>query len=71
MVKDQSPQDAASKSAKIQNSLYGGGGEGDGSNFQLLMLSPNLLKKIQLLKSKIPYWLGGGGGEGADPMFNF
>ena len=52
---------AESKSAKIPNSLYGvrGGGRGLGPNFQLLMLSPNLLK------SQIPFmvgwgWLGGG-----------
>ena len=59
--------DAESKSAKIQNSLctqgwrVGGGGGGGGggfmtANFQLLMLSPNLLK------SKIPYAPGWGGG---------
>ena len=34
----------------------GGGGGGRGSNFQLLMLSPNLLK------SQIPYMGGAGGG---------
>ena len=36
--------DAESKSAKIQNSLYGGGGGLSGPSFQILMLSPNLLK---------------------------
>ena len=45
--------DAESKSAKIQNSLHGWGGGGGGGasepNFQLLMLSLNLLK------SKIPF----------------
>ena len=56
---DQLPtSDAESKSAKIPNSLYSGGGWGVGSNFQLLMLSPNLLK------SQIPYTVGGGGGGG-------
>ena len=44
--------DTESKSAKMQNSLYPLGGEGcPGSMFQLLMLSPNLLKR------KIPYVL--------------
>ena len=43
--------------AKIQNShvWFGGGGVG-GTNFQLLMVSPNLLK------SKIPMSSWGGGG---------
>ena len=50
--------DAESKSAKIPNSLYGGSG-GVGlvmTNFQLLMLCPNMLK------SQIPYMVRGGGG---------
>ena len=42
---------AESKFAKIQR------GGGDGTNFQLLMLSPNLLK------SKVPIFGGGGGGS--------
>ena len=51
---DQLPTfDAESKSAKNQIFLWGGGGEGGGegpvTNFQLLMLSPNLLK------SYVPY----------------
>ena len=44
--------DAESKSAKISKSLYvWGGGGGGGSvtaNFQLLMLSPNLLKSQKI-----------------------
>ena len=52
--------DAESKSAKILNSLYGVGGGGGGvklgPNFQLLMLSPNLLK------SQISHMVEGGGG---------
>ena len=47
--------DAESKSAKIPNSLYGGGGIGP--NFQLLMPSSNLLK------SQIPFEGGGGLGS--------
>ena len=53
--------DAEFKFAKIQNSHVQGGWGGDGlveTNFQLLMLSPNLLK------SKIPMSVWGGGGEG-------
>ena len=53
--------DAESKFAKIQSSHGGGGGGGSWkpiSNFQLLMLSSNLLK------SKIPMSGGGGGGVG-------
>ena len=56
--------DAESKSAKIPKSLYSGGGGGGGrgrcmmANFQLLMLSPNLLK------SQSPFTVGGGGGWG-------
>ena len=53
--------DAESKSAKIPKSLYGGGGGGGGreggcvmANFQLLMLSPNLLK------SQSPFMVGAG-----------
>ena len=41
-----------SKSPKILKSHYGGGGGGFTTNFQLSMLSPNLLK------SKIPYMVG-------------
>ena len=39
--------DAEFKFAKVQNSYvwYGGGGGVGGTNFQLLMLSPNLLQK--------------------------
>ena len=49
--------DTEFKFAKIQNSYvrWGGGGVGK-NNFQLLMLSSNLLK------SKIPMFCGGGGG---------
>ena len=47
--------DAESKSAKIPKSLYSGGGCMT-ANFQLLMLSPNLLK------SQSPFTVGGGGG---------
>ena len=56
--------DAEFKFAKIQNShvddgwVFGGGGGLVETNFQLLMLSSNLLK------SKIPMWGGGGGGGG-------
>ena len=55
--------DAEFKFAKIQNSQvrWGRGGFVE-TNFQLLMLSPNLLK------SKIPMCSGGGGVE---PTFNF
>ena len=51
--------DAEFKFAKIQNShvRLEGGGEIGGTNFQLLMLSSNLLK------SKIPIFDWGGGGE--------
>ena len=49
--------DAESKSAEIPNSLYGGGVFMT-ANFQPLMLSPNLLR------SQIPYTLGGGGWGG-------
>ena len=52
--------DAHSKSAKIPNSLYGGCGEGGKlvmNFFQLLMLTPNLLK------SQIPYMVWGRGGK--------
>ena len=48
--------DAESKFAKIQNSHVrweGDGGVG-GPNFQLLMLSPNLLKKIFFGGKKLP-----------------
>ena len=49
--------DAEFKFAKIQNSHFWGVGGGGRTNFQLLMLSSNLLK------SKIPIsgWVGGGG----------
>ena len=63
--------DAESKSAKIPKSLYGGGGGGGGggwmtANFQLLMLSPNLLK------SQSPFMVVGGGGvcDGQLPTFD-
>ena len=41
-----------SQNAKIQNSylLWGGGGGGVETNFQLLMLSPNLLKSKKILQ---------------------
>ena len=52
---------ADSKFAKIQNSHVQEGGVG-GTNFQLLMLSPNLLK------SKIPM---SGGGRGVEAISNF
>ena len=58
--------DAESKSAKIKknpNSLYGGG-RGLVTNFQLLMLSPNLLK------SQISYTVGGGVGDGQLPTID-
>ena len=57
--------DAEFTFAKIQNSYVrlGGGGVG-GTNFQLLMLSSNLLK------SKIPMSDWGGGGL-VEPIFNF
>ena len=47
-VKNELPTfDAESKSAKISNSLYEkGGGGGGGMNFQLLMVSPNLLNSL-------------------------
>ena len=45
--------DAESKSAKIPKSLYGGGRGCMMANFQLLMLSPNLLK------SQSPFMVGG------------
>ena len=51
-----STSDAESKFAKIQNSHFRGGV--GGTNFQLLMLSSNLLK------SKIPMSGWGGGGVG-------
>ena len=54
--------DAGSQSAKIPNSLYGRRGV-LGFNFQLLMLSPNLLK------SQIPYMVGGWRGGGLGPNF--
>ena len=53
--------DAESKSAKIPKSIYGGGWGGGGgggvlgSTFQLLMLSPSLLK------SQSPYTMWGVG----------
>ena len=51
--------DAEPKSAKISNSLYSEGVGGRlGPNFQILMLSPNLLK------SQIPFTVGGGGRRG-------
>ena len=45
------------KFAKIQNSLvwWGGGGH-CGTNFQLLLLSPNLLKKIYFCKKCSKFW---------------
>ena len=50
--------DAESKSTKIPKSLYGGGGGGSMlANFQLLMLSPNLLK------SQSPFTVGGHDGQ--------
>ena len=55
--------DAKSKSAKIQNPLYGGG-KGTGPNFQLLLLSPNLLK------SKILITVGWGVGESSGSYFS-
>ena len=45
---------AESKIAKIQSSLFFGGGGLMKTNFQLLLLRPNLLK------SKIPIFVGGG-----------
>ena len=51
--------DAESKFAKIQSSHFQGGGGLMVTNFQLLLLSPNLLK------SKVPI-SGGRGGEGVD-----
>ena len=64
--------DAEFKFAKIQNShlcVCVWGGQVGGTNFQLLMLSSNLLK------SKIPICVcGGGGGQGGrlvEPTFNF
>ena len=56
--------DAESKSARIPNSLYGGGGGGGIHDSQLLMLSPNLLR------SQIPYMVGGGGGGTWRPTFD-
>ena len=59
-VRNQLPTfDPESKSPKIQNSLcqLGGGGGGSGTNFQLLILSLNLLK------SKIPFVNEERGGE--------
>ena len=45
--------DAEFKFAKIQNShVWWGGGVG-GTNFQLLMLSPNLLKKKKSFRAKM------------------
>ena len=60
--------DAEFKFAKVQNSHVEGGWAGvvGGTSFQLLMLSPNLLK------SKIPMsggWVGGGGQ--VEPISNF
>ena len=56
--------DAESKSAKIPKSFYGGQGVGSVmANFQLLMLNPNLLK------SKNPFTVWGGGGK--NPTSNF
>ena len=59
--------DAESKSAKIPKSLYGGGGWGWGvcmmADFQLLMLSPNLLK------SQSPFTVGRGGGKNQTSNF--
>ena len=59
--------DAEFKFAKIQNSYvqWEGGVWVGGTNFQLLMLSSNLLK------SKIPMSGGGGGGGLVEPTFNF
>ena len=54
--------DAESKSAKIPKSSRGGGGCMT-TNFQLLMLSPNLLKSQSLV--------GGWGGEGKNSTSNF
>ena len=46
--------------------VWGGGGWVGGTNFQLLMLSSNLLK------SKIPIsWGGGGGGGGWNQLSTF
>ena len=50
--------DADSKSPKIPNSLYVGGGVLVTNFFQLLMLTQ------KLLKSQIPHMVGGGGGGG-------
>ena len=59
-----SPQTLSeSKFAKIQISHFQGGGFME-TSFQLLMLSPNLLK------SKVSIW-GGGGGGWWKPIFNF
>ena len=58
LVNQLSTFDAEFKLAKIQNShvwLGGGGGVG-GTNFQLLMLSPNLLKKKILKKIFLSFW---------------
>ena len=44
--------DAEFKFAKIQNSYVWGGGRVSGTNFQLLMLSPNLLKKKKIFGQK-------------------
>ena len=55
--------DAESKSAKIPKSIHGVGGRGCMmANFQLLMLSPNLLKSQSPVGGE--GW-GGGGGAGA------
>ena len=61
--------DAEFKFAKVQNSHVEGGWAGvvGGTSFQLLMLSPNLLK------SKIPMsggWVGGGGRWNQFPTFD-
>ena len=59
--------DAESKFGKIQSSHFQGGGWGVlvETNFQLLLLSPNLLK------SKVPISRGGGGGGWNQfPTFN-
>ena len=55
--------DAEFKFAKIQNSYFQGGGSVE-TNFQLLMLSPNLLK------SQIPMSSGGGGVGWWKPISN-
>ena len=75
-VGDQLPTfDTNSKSTKIPNSLYSGDEGLLVTNFQLLILSPNLLKSqnpytalmlsSNLLKSQIPYTVWG------QPTFSF